>query len=73
MEVTKFLILTGQLGNMEDDLLVHSLVFLNYSDILGFSPRSTSLRMVEQLRYSFQVEPSLDPAQSVGYLIVGNP
>ena len=71
MEVTKFLILMGQLGNMEDDLLVHSLVFLDYPDILGCGSGSTSLHMVEQLRYSFWVEPSLDPAQSVGYLIVG--
>ena len=61
----------GQLGNTEDDLLVHSLVFLDYPDILSFGPGSTSLSMVEQLCYSFQVEPSIDPAQSVGYLIVG--
>ena len=61
----------GQLGNTEDDLLAHSLVFLDYPDILGFSPGSVSLRVVEQLHYSFRVEPSLDLAQSVGYLIVG--
>ena len=61
----------GQLGNMEDDLLIHSLVFLDYPDILGFSPGSTTLHVVEQLCYSFRVEPSLDSAQSIGYLIVG--
>ena len=55
---------------MEDDLLIPSLVFLDYSDILSFGPGGTRLHVVEQPCYSFQVEPSLDPAQSIGYLIV---
>ena len=54
MEVTKFLILTSQLGNMEDDLLIPSLIFLNYSDILSFGPGSARLHVVEQPCYSFR-------------------
>ena len=69
-EITKFLILTSQLGSMEDDLLICSFFFLNYPDILGLGLGSTSLCMVEQLCYSFWIKPSLDPAQSIGYLIV---
>ena len=59
-EITKFLILTSQLGNTEDDLLIHSFFFLDYPDILSFGPGSTSLCMIEQLCYSFWVKPSLD-------------
>ena len=70
-EATKFLILMSQLGNTEDDILIPSLIFLDYSDILGFGPGSTRLRMVEQPCYSFRVESSLDLAQSTSYLIVG--
>ena len=69
-EITKFLILMSQLGCMEDDLLIHSFFFLDYPDILGLALGSTCLRVVEQLCYGFRVKPSLDPAQSVGYLIV---
>ena len=70
VEIMKFLILTSQLGSTEDDLLIRSFFFLDYPDILGLGPGSTCLRMVEQLCYGFQVKPSLDLAQSVGYLIV---
>ena len=70
-EITKFLILTSQLGSMEDDFLIHPFFFLDYPDILSLGPGSTSLREVEQLCYRFRVKPSLDSAQSIGYLIVG--
>ena len=70
-EIIKFLILTSQLGSMEDDLLINSFFFLDYPDILGLRPGSTCLPVVEQLCYGFLVKPSLDPAQSVSYLIVG--
>ena len=71
VEITKFLILTSQLGSTEDDLLILSFFFLDYPDILSLGPGSTCLRVVEQLCYSFRVKPSLDLAQSIGYLIVG--
>ena len=41
--IMKFLILTSQLGGMEDDLLIRSFFFLDYLDILGLGPGSTSL------------------------------
>ena len=70
-EITKFLILTSQFGSTEDDLLIRPFFFLDYLDILGLGPGSISLHIIEQLCYGFQVKPSLDPTQSVGYLIVG--
>ena len=71
VKIMKFLVLMSQLGNTEDDLLIRSFFFLDYPDILGLGPGSTSLHVVEQLCYGFRVKPSLDPAQSIGYLIVG--
>ena len=68
----KFLILTSQLGSTEDDLLIRSFFFLEVSRYPRSQPgEHLPLHVVEQLCYGFQVKPSLDPAQSVGNLIVG--
>ena len=69
-EITKFLILMSQLSSTEDDLLIRSFFFLDYPDILVLGPGRTCLCVVEQLCYGFRVKPSLDPTQSIGYLIV---
>ena len=72
MEITEFLVLVSQLDSMEDDLLVSPLFLLDYLDVISLSAgRSTRLRMVEQLCYSVQIKPGLDPAQSVGHLVIG--
>ena len=68
----EFLVLVSQLDGPEDDLLVSPFFLLDYLDVLGLSPgRSTCLHMVEQLCYGVQIKPSLDPAQSIGHLVIG--
>ena len=68
----EFLVLASQLDGPEDNLLVGPLFLLDYPDVVGLSPgRSTRLRVVEQLCYSVRIKPGLDPAQSIGHLVIG--
>ena len=72
MEVMEFLVLASQLDGLEDDLLIGPLFLLDYPDVVGLSPgRSTRLRVVEQFCYSVRIKPGLDPAQSIGHLVIG--
>ena len=68
----EFLVLMSQLDGQEDDLLVRPLFLLDYPDIVGLGPgSSTCLRVVEQLCYGVQIKPGLDPAQSISHLVIG--
>ena len=72
MEITEFLVLASQLDGPEDDLLVGPFFLLDYPDVVSLClGRRTCLHVVEQLCYSVQIKPGLDPAQSIGHLIVG--
>ena len=71
-EIMEFLVLAGQLDGPEDNLLVGPFFLLDYPDVVCLSPgRSTCLCVVEQLCYSVRIQPGLDPAQSIGHLVIG--